>query len=492
MKMNDINGVEMKTGDIVRIANAYFKNDNGVYFIAHTPEDASWCGSDYSLRKMCNNGKISTAKYSLAFWPLSAFTSNRLKNAECHEWNKEHATIEVIYNIDNTQVIEHFKEEADRMKQQTERNSMYYGDDCQTTITSKAIYNLYLEVVARMEAKEEIEEPEAEPETIEELVEEVQEIVQEVVQESQPEVIEIERKYFPIDEKLAYYAKQQWSFSDYKKGSITQDCTQEVNSIYDIVDRIAKEKPDYLTEAVKLAERYSQKLSNWWNVKHNIDMMCPSVMICGPANYPVRKHERQMSRLDSHFKELDNIKAIKTKLENILNGKAVIKSNNGNAIELLEKKIEQLEADHKHKMYCNAYYKKNGTLKGCEGLTDTQIAKIEDFVSRNPFFPPFIVCNDTANIRRYKERLESLQKAKTTPTQESETIQSSVCQVVENTDLMRIQLIFDEKPDEETRSILKSNGFKWAPSQKAWQRQLTSNAKYSTKKVIEQLEKLTA
>lgn len=53
---------------------------------------------------------------------------------------------------------------------------------------------------------------------------------------------------------------------------------------------------------------------------------------------------------------------------------------------------------------------------------------------------------------------------------------------------MRLQLFFEEKPEETTRKILKRNGFKWAPSQGAWQRQLTNNAKYSLKIVLETLE----
>ena len=39
-----------------------------------------------------------------------------------------------------------------------------------------------------------------------------------------------------------------------------------------------------------------------------------------------------------------------------------------------------------------------------------------------------------------------------------------------------MQLIFEEKPDANQRQELKSNGFKWAPSQGAWQRQLNQNA----------------
>ena len=58
---------------------------------------------------------------------------------------------------------------------------------------------------------------------------------------------------------------------------------------------------------------------------------------------------------------------------------------------------------------------------------------------------------------------------------------------MENTDEMRVQFIFDGKPDEETRSLLKYWGFRWAPSQGAWQRQLTSNGKYAAKEVIKKL-----
>ena len=39
-----------------------------------------------------------------------------------------------------------------------------------------------------------------------------------------------------------------------------------------------------------------------------------------------------------------------------------------------------------------------------------------------------------------------------------------------------MQLIFADKPDADTRQALKSEGFKWAPSQGAWQRQLNQNA----------------
>ena len=48
----------------------------------------------------------------------------------------------------------------------------------------------------------------------------------------------------------------------------------------------------------------------------------------------------------------------------------------------------------------------------------------------------------------------------------------------------RLQILFDDKPDEETRAALKSNGFRWSPKNQAWQRQLTRNAEYAARRVL--------
>lgn len=55
--------------------------------------------------------------------------------------------------------------------------------------------------------------------------------------------------------------------------------------------------------------------------------------------------------------------------------------------------------------------------------------------------------------------------------------------VEDNTADNRLQIFFDEKPDAETRAALKSNGFRWAPSVSAWQRQLNDNAIYAAGKL---------
>ena len=88
-------------------------------------------------------------------------------------------------------------------------------------------------------------------------------------------------------------------------------------------------------------------------------------------------------------------------------------------------------------------------------------------------FMPFQLQNNNANIRRIKERIAALEKRDSTAFGEGWAFPGG--SVVMNAEENRIQILFDEKPDEETRQELKSNGFKWAPSKNAWQRQLNEN-----------------
>lgn len=111
--MLDKNGNEMKTGMIVEITGAYFKNDNGLWFIEHSPGDPCWNGRDHSLKKIGKTGKISTTKYNVTFWPLSSYVSDRNKTAAANAHNREHAQIEIV-TIENMQEVKaYFQREAD-------------------------------------------------------------------------------------------------------------------------------------------------------------------------------------------------------------------------------------------------------------------------------------------------------------------------------------------------------------------------------------------
>ena len=148
--MLDKNGREIKTGDTVKISNAYFKNDNGFYFVDNSAGDASWSGTDHSLKKISRKGKISTAKYNICFWPISVFVSDRTKRAEANEHNRKYAEIEIVDDIDKTEIIKYFEEMANDTDTEIERLRRIFGEDRECVKTQITIQEHYLRVAKRL------------------------------------------------------------------------------------------------------------------------------------------------------------------------------------------------------------------------------------------------------------------------------------------------------------------------------------------------------
>ena len=145
--------------------------------------------------------------------------------------------------------------------------------------------------------------------------------------------------------------------------------------------------------------------------------------------------------------------------------------------ETLAKKLEGLESQQTTMKEVNAYFRKHKTLDGCPELTPEQAEKLKAdmaqswHLDKSKPYPAYLLSNNNANIRRVRQRIEELSSRSefagwTFPGGEAKINEA------EN----RLQLIFEEKPDADQRQELKSNGFKWAPSQGAWQRQLNQNA----------------
>lgn len=302
----------------------------------------------------------------------------------------------------------------------------------------------------------------------------------------------MERTYFSINEQTARVAKNINSFSEYKEESATAEYRHYVDKVYEVVERIAEEKPHLLEKAERMAGRYSRKLSIYFNDYYRNEASCPSIMISGGGNFPVRKKEKQNSRRETLHKEWEYLESYARKIENLLTMKQPILSGDEQAVELLQEKLDGMVETQNMMKAVNAYYRKEKTLDGCPELTQEEIEKLKADMASSwhwadvPYLP-YELSNNNANIKRTRDRLESLKKVKEAGNQETEC---EFCKVVENTENMRLQLIFDGKPEPEVREILKKNGFRWAPSQSAWQRQLTNNAKYALKEVMSELKKL--
>lgn len=483
--MKDINNIEMKTGDIVKIENAYFKNDNGYYFISHSPGDPSWCGKDYSLHKIGKRGKISTAKNNIAFWPLAAFCSDRSKNAAAYEHNAKYATIEIINSIDNSEVIKHFEEEVANHEEQAKNYYYRFGEANETTIKAKVIAEHYRKVVKRMT---EIIEVKTAPETIETAPEAIATEAAPEATETAPETTGTP-KYYAINETLAERAWYAVHMGNYKKNSTTDEYKSSVNEAYELAaKKKAKVSQFYHDKIDNLVDRYSYKLANWYNDYNRNQASCPSWFITGPANYPVRKHEKKMSREASLWSEYDAIKAILEKIRSI--GTGPIDLADPHAKEMLEERLNNYKKTLELYKKLNAYWRKHKTFIGCTDLTpekaEEYTEKTNDTLSRCAWisqpFPAYELTSLRDKIKRTTERLEELnrrQEAQENGSNNNETFEGG--EIVRNIELDRLQIIFNDIPDATIRTELKRNGFRWSPKNKAWQRQLTPNAERALK-----------
>ena len=101
-----------------------------------------------------------------------------------------------------------------------------------------------------------------------------------------------ERTYYPINESSARTAHNMMSMRDYAEGSTTAEYRRTADRAYDLADRVAAERPEEAERAYRLAARYAKKMADYYNREASIGMMCPSVMISGAGNFPVRKKER--------------------------------------------------------------------------------------------------------------------------------------------------------------------------------------------------------
>ena len=305
---------------------------------------------------------------------------------------------------------------------------------------------------------------------------------------------EMYRVYYEIDEVSAKRSHEMMSFSDFQEGSVKEEYKQMCDRCYDIADKIEEERPDKAEYASILAKRYAARLSDYFNRDAQIGCMCPSVLIAGPSNFPVKKKERQIAAWEKNQDLFRTTEAIKEKLIKLLYAKDAIKSGDADASERLKEKLRKLEEEQEKMKAVNAYYRKNHTLDGCPSLTPEEIESLKASMGRgwrssDKPYEAYMLSNNNANIRRIRKRIEEIESRKSV---QSDDVQYEDFKVVRNADIMRIQLIFDEKPDEKTRTILKENGFKWSPRNTAWQRHLNNNGEYALKRVLEKIEAVEA
>ena len=302
----------------------------------------------------------------------------------------------------------------------------------------------------------------------------------EAPQPPQPEQAAPAAPYYTINEAAAKRAKDANSFSDYKQGSATAEYRHYVDEAVQLAERQKRRvDPMYHEKIDSLLDTYARKLAANMNKGYEIDARVPSILIAGGSNFPTRKKEKQNAARDSNYREWQDIQRLLDKIRST--GMGGISADDPQAVQKLEKKLESLEKSQETMKAVNAYYRKHKTLDGCPHLSPEQLEKLKaDMASSwhlgDKPFATWALSNNSAEIRRVKDRIKSLSQQKEIGFVGWEFDGGKV---EANTEANRLQIFFEDKPDEATREALKSNGFRWSPKAGAWQRQLTSNAYYA-------------
>lgn len=243
--------------------------------------------------------------------------------------------------------------------------------------------------------------------------------------------------------------------------------------------------PMYHEKIDRLLDTYARKLAENMNNGYAITARVPSVLIAGPANFPVRAKEKQNAASDKNMREWRDIQGLLDKIRST--GMGGISADDPNAVQKLQEKLSSLEQSQDTMKAANAYYRKHKTLDGCPVLSAEQIQKLTGDMKKRWYgreatqpFEPYALQNNNAEIRRLKGRIEQLTKLETAV---FTGWQFDGGKVEVNKQENRLQVFFEGKPDADTRAELKSNGFRWAPSVGAWQRQLNANAFYAANEV---------
>jgi len=125
------------------------------------------------------------------------------------------------------------------------------------------------------------------------------------------------------------------------------------------------------------------------------------------------------------------------------------------------------------------------------GLSESNATEIlkPDFAGRVGF-ASYSLTNNNATIRTVKGRIVEMERKQEiieANNGDNPELEKNGIKLIQNFEENRMQLIFPGKPDADVRKKLKSNGFRWAPSQGAWQRQLNNRSVWVAKELFNEI-----
>ncbi len=187
------------------------------------------------------------------------------------------------------------------------------------------------------------------------------------------------------------------------------------------------------------------------------------------------------------FEKMDKAAYYESKADSIENDTSIY-SDDPKAIDRLSEQLDSLKAVQEFMKSANRCIKKkdqeaflklpNASEKLWEKLNTPDCFNSVGFAS-------YKLSNNSANIRRIEQRIAQLKKYESR--QEIDKTVNGI-RIYENREANRLQVYFNSKPSPEIRQRLKKRGFRWSPSESAWQRHISNDAYHSALELAESLD----
>ena len=232
--------------------------------------------------------------------------------------------------------------------------------------------------------------------------------------------------------------------------------------------------------------KYLQKWREWLGALSR----CYSVLVTGPARFNNRRHEK-MNDYERAAKQ--RLKDWSEKVVKRINRQERL--TGWQEVERLQEKVDTLQCLQDTMKAAN---------KVCRSTKLSEVEKVDELVAlgikeqdavmllhptqswQSVGFATYQLQNNLAKIKATQAAIE---RHKAMAEAEDKEITFNGGRVVVCNSDERMRFYFDEIPSVEVRNLMKKNAFKWSPKNGAWQRQLTANCKFDTKRILAELNK---
>lgn len=253
-----------------------------------------------------------------------------------------------------------------------------------------------------------------------------------------------------IDKDLARRAFYNVSFDPDKRGD------RFIADYEDINTEIKSLCSQYGVDPVRLLEKHYKLAVNYLSSSSR----CASAAVVGFAKFPVAKMEK---RHNACFDHLNKLVYFRENIEKTLKRITRRSETQDDKKAAWIAKIETLKANQEMMKDVNAMVRK-GKIK--EAYAKYNLECKPNFWG-NYGFDSYELRNNLANIKRLESQIKQID---TLREKDIDGFSFDGGSVAFDKEEIRFNIFFDEKPNDEIRTKLKSRGFKWSPRRGAWTR----------------------